>query len=716
MQFKELADKIHNQFNEVTKYKLFRSSVTGDKLWDTYLGSFKKEHNPIFRDPESSSNNCNTDKSFIRRYGNVVAIDDNNEIITMFDITLPEGSEYYDSVTAARELLKSQPIKDVFFETFDELHSLNYEKTKKQQKIFRLGIQSNHKIYTVEEAQKFGRVEAGPVYTFNHFYADIPLDYVDHSGESQASIIGKYRDNQAVFERGMIEIPLDTLELVRDLINQKSLLNGDAHLYKIEQFITYKKEYDLFKSKDKQTNWTWIKSYNLPIAKFRNELIGTLCVELAEGAELNQACETWNKRVDPANYMKASAPITKRQIEEAKKTVEELGYESAFDRRFATLKDINVDEILHANVGNGVLKTASIFDNVKSTTVSTRHKRSEFDKVETVTIDKFMKDVLPTASSIELFMENRLRNNLVSMTTNNDVDAKPPFKWNNQFSWTYNGNLAGKSQIKEAVKDKGGNVTGVLRFSMIWNDHDDRKDQSDLDAWCSQPTGQKIGYNTGFRKDSGNRFSSCGGQLDIDERIPGGRTAVENIYFKDINLMSEGTYKFWVHQFSARNSKGFKAEIEFNGELYHYSYDKLVTGNVQVAEVTLKNGVFTIAHKLPVASETSNTVWGIDTNQFHKVNLVCLSPNHWGDNNTGNKHYFFMLDKCHSDVALRSFHNENLNDDLTKHRKVFEVLANTTMLEPTDKQLAGLGFNATVTDEIVVKVSGSHKRMLKITF
>jgi hypothetical protein len=27
------------------------------------------------------------------------------------------------------------------------------------------------------------------------------------------------------------------------------------------------------------------------------------------------------------------------------------------------------------------------------------------------------------------------------------------FKWNNNFSWTFNGNLAGKSQIKQAVKD-----------------------------------------------------------------------------------------------------------------------------------------------------------------------------------------------------------------------------------------------------------------------
>ena len=38
------------------------------------------------------------------------------------------------------------------------------------------------------------------------------------------------------------------------------------------------------------------------------------------------------------------------------------------------------------------------------------------------------------------------------------------------------------------------------------------------------------------------------------------------------------------------------------------------------------------------------------------------------------------------------------------------------MIEPTDKHLAGLGFSATVKDELIVKCSGNFKRMLKIKF
>ena len=45
-----------------------------------------------------------------------------------------------------------------------------------------------------------------------------------------------------------------------------------------------------------------------------------------------------------------------------------------------------------------------------------------------------------------------------------------------------------------------------------------------------------------------------------------------------------------------------------------------------------------------------------------------------------------------------------------------EVLGTQSMIEPTDKQLSGIGFNSTVRDELIIKCSGSFKRMLKIKF
>jgi len=707
---KDFTKKIQAKFAEMsTSGKLFRVELTGQQIWDLYLASFSQENNPVFRDPASSTKNCNHCNNFIRRYGNIVSLDENYNIVTMFDVDANE--EYKNTSMVLSKAVKSSKITEVFFETFNELNSLPYESCTKSSKQFQLGTASNPKRYTKEESEKFGVVKPDEIRTFNHMHLFLDKQFVDASGNSVESIMANYRDAKNVFQKAMETISLDTLMLVKDLINQGSLLDGATHLYKIEQFIPLKEQYHSLPT-TKRDNWCWAASYKLPFAKFKNELIGVLCSELSEGEELNKACQSWNKRVDPANYMKATAPITKKQIEEAKKFVEENGYEESFNRRFATIEDIKVSEILHSNVGDGKIKSVSIFDSVKST--STRHKRSEFDGLEEVSIDKFMKDILPTCSSIEAFFGNNHQGNLVSLTTANSNDSKPIFKWNNNYSWTFNGNLAGKSQIKEAVASKGGKIDGVLRFSMIWDEGG--QDGSDLDAWCEQPNRERIGFSTEFRKDRSERKSSCSGQLDLDNTDPRGKLAVENIYFSSLGSMKEGGYKFWVNQYRAENSKGFKAEIEFNGETYSYEYNKPVSGNIAVAEVFLENGEFTIKHTLPECGVSSKEVYGLETNQFHKVNLVCLSPNHWGENNVGNKHYFFMLEGCKSPVSIRSFHNENLLPDLAQHRKVLEILGATNMINPSNKQLSGLGYNATVKDELIVKLQGTHKRMMKIRF
>ncbi len=691
---------IQEQFAKMCKTgKLFRVELSGQQIWELYLSSFNEESNPIFRDPASTTKNCNNCHNFIRRYGNIVAIDENYNIISIFDVLAPE--EYQNTSEQLTKAIKSSKIIDVFFETFEELNSLPYETCKKTNSLFQLGLASNPKRYTKEESEKFGVVKPNEVRNFNHLHLFLDKQFVDQSGKSIEFVMGNYRDDKTVFQRAMEEISLDTLNLVRDLINQGSLLNGEAHLFKIEQIIPLKEQYDSLSKKDRN-NWCWLNSYKLPFAKFKNELIGVLCSELSEGEELNKACISWNKRVDPVNYMKTTAPITKKQIADAKQFVEDNGYIESFDRRMATIDDIKVSEILHSNVGKGEIKSVSIFDGVKPT--STRHKKSEFDGIEEVSIDKFMKDILPGCTSIEAFLNNNHSGNLVSLTTANNKEGKLIFKWDNNYSWTFNGNLAGKSEIKANVKAVGGKITGVLRASLQWND-EDTPGIIDFDLHCITPF-TEISYTN--KKDSRSK-----GWLDIDMINPS-KIGIENVTWQD--KLMDGVYKFFVHNYSSHiNHKGFKMEIEFDGNVFNYHKNTSFRGSVDVATITVKNGNMEIVHHL---SESSNSkeIYGLETNNFHKVNLVCLSPNHWGENNIGNKHYMFMLDGCKSPVSIRSFHNENLNADLIRHKKVMEVLGSTNMCGSTDKQLSGLGFNATVKDELIVKLSGTHKRMLKIKF
>lgn len=685
--------------------KLFQSSVSGHELADTYLLGFGED--PVFRDPESSVHNCNMCKNFIHRYSNIVAVDENLNIMTLFDIE-DVDEEYKESFKLMATELKEAPIKNVFVETYGMLSTaLCYERPiNKNQATFKLGTEKNVKRYTKEEAEKFGVVKPNEIREFYHMSVQIPRAFISFGTESAEAIRGQFRADHDVFKRAMEDLSLDTILLVRDLINQGSLLDGDAHLHKIEGI---KPKFEAYKSvpAEKRDIWCWVNSYKFKYAKFKNELIGVLCTELAEGKELNEACKAWNMRVDPANYMKATAPITKRQIEEARKFVEENGYAESFERRCATIDDIKASDILHINSGDGTIKKVSLFDGVKAT--STRHKRSEFDKVETVGIEKFMSDILPTCTSVEAFLLNQHKGNMVTLTTSVNRDSKPIFKWPNNYSWTYNGNLAGKSMIKEEVKKAGGVVDAPFRFSIMWNE--DGRDIVDLDAHCAEMNymDKKTGeIFFGFRK------SSRGGTLDVDMIRPRTR-GVENIYYQGLR---DGKYRFFIHNYDGNNHKNCKAELHIDGDTYTYFVDHKISGAVDIATVTIRNGVVEDIQQskyLTDSNAVSMELYGLETNQFHKVNLICLSPNHW-DGKVGNKHYFFMLEGCKSPTQIRGFHNENLIPELFEHRKVMEVLANTTMVESTDKQLSGLGFNATVRDEVILRLKGSHNRVIKVQF
>lgn len=114
---KEFTNQIQNKFIEMQKTgKLFRVKITGSELWSIYLNSFSKEHNPTFRDPASSEHNCNHCHNFIKRYGNIVAVDDKLNIVTMFDVYPAE--EYKNTAYQLRDAIEKSIIGDVFFETY----------------------------------------------------------------------------------------------------------------------------------------------------------------------------------------------------------------------------------------------------------------------------------------------------------------------------------------------------------------------------------------------------------------------------------------------------------------------------------------------------------------------------------------------------------------------------------------------------------------------
>lgn len=289
-----------------------------------------------------------------------------------------------------------------------------------------------------------------------------------------------------------------------------------------------------------------------------------------------------------------------------------------------------------------------------------------------------------------------------------DPTAGRLFKWDNPFSWSYNGDFA--DSIRERVKRAGGNVSGDFCCRLAWWNHDD------LDFHMVEPGGYEIYFGNKRQK------SPCGGQLDVDMNAGCGTTRepVENIFYESLRAMKEGTYKLFVHNYSKRESQGvgFEVEVDIQGDVRTFAYEKAVKSQQKVTVAEFKysrSGGIEIVNSLP-SSTTSKKVWGIDTETFVKANVVMFSPNHWDDHGVGNRHYFFMLDGCQNDGDARGFYNEFLNADLDPHRKVFEIVGSKMRTEETVDQLSGVGFSTTQRNSLLVRVEGAFTRTVRVMF
>ena len=513
-----------------------------------------------------------------------------------------------------------------------------------------------------------------------------------------------------MFKRSLDEITEEAVDTVLELIASNTLYRGQEWERVLKDFRKYQREYNGLSDEEKDT-YTWTKAMTIGdvIGRIRNHSIGTLLVNISESMDLDNAVKAYENVVAPANYKRPKAIFTKKMLEDAKKTVTDLGYMDSLQRRFARLDDITVNNILFCNrdAAPRIQGGLDIFDEM-SKEVAVNPKK--FSKVEEISAEKFVSDVLLTAKELEVLFENRHKKNMVSLIAPVNKDAKNMMKWSNPFSWAYTGNMT-DSEMKERVKNAGGAVDGVLRFSIQWNAGKDWN-RDDFDAHCKTPC-QHIFFS--HMVDHVTR-----GRLDVDVINPEkGKPAVENITWADKSEMVDGDYEFFVHNYCHSNgASGFTAEIEFDGQIYEFEYDQpLRQGqNVPVATVTLKDGVFTIKEKLP-STTSSREIWGVNTNQFVPVTVMCYSPNYWDEQTgIGHKHYLFMLNGCVNENTPNGFFNEFLKQELVQHKRVFEALGSKMHVADDPNQLSGIGFSSTKRDDVIVKVKGATERVLKIKF
>ncbi|GIF20886.1 hypothetical protein BJ973_001207 [Actinoplanes tereljensis] len=661
--FEKFVADVTTRLSAMSKGELFvvGDGLDRDSLWLTFLDSFPAGTNLRFR--ERSEYDCSTCRVFIKHFGNVVEIH-NAQIRTL-----------WSGVSA------SDPVFSVVAAAMDEF----------------VGTLPLSGIFRSAEAQYGAKttraLRDGQVEVWNHLYGRVEKQ---HRSTDAGAARGTFDAAVQVFQRGLAELSRPALDTVADLIDDNALYRGAEHSRAVTEF------------RSLQNRWTqatdgrafvFANAMN-PAARLRNTVIGTLVQDLSAGVDLEQAVRSFETKVAPQNYQRPTALITPAMVKAAMKTIDELGIEESLQRRFARLSDVSVNNVLW--VDNDT--QSRMKDGIEGLLMQAASARLPDPKPQEIPVVAFLKDILPGAESIDLWVANRHEPHFVSLTTGRHPAAPRLFTWDNDFAWSYGGNVT--DSIKERVKRAGGNVTGKLRVSLSWFNHDD------LDLHVFEPNGDHIWY-----RDKRNKLD-----VDMNASGPFSREPVENVTWT--RNIADGEYRIEVNQYHKRDSSpvGFVIETESDGKIEHYSHERAVghKETVEVGRMTIAGEVITAFRpgKDMQAGSAGKDLWGITTEQFVPVSTVMYSPSYFDDSEVGNRHYFFMLKGCVNDQPARGIYNEFLRRDLQPHRKVFEVLGDRTKCEPSPDQLSGLGFSSTVRSSVVAKVTmtGGRRRLLSIQF
>ena len=657
-QFHLFKTAVQKQFNRIKGLPLFFSNADRNELWDTYINTLTEAgHNEVYR--ERGEHDCQCCKHFIRKIGNIVAID-GDKLVSIWDIE-PTGTFYDATALAMAELTKTKGIRSSFAVEMSDI-----------------GTDSNLEL-----------LEGGGTQVWEHFFVKVPNELVIRDSEQRSKFIGRSSERAHSLKKAVEVLQLSAAQDVLQLIKDNVLYRGSEFRSSMQFIISTLTEYNSATNKE-----LWFWQYSLKHGDrvaLRNSVIGTLVEDLSTGTDLDSAVKSYETKVAPANYKRTTAIVTPNMIKEAEKTVVSLGIENSLARRPAVITDITVNNVLFAD-STAQQQMQGVFGQLLQGATD----NIDVSKAQPIPIETFLTTVVPTATKLEAYLSNNVASsNAMTLVAPVDKDAPSILKWNNNFSWAYNGDVT--DSIKERVKKAGGNVQGALRVSLGWSNPDD------LDLHMTPPKGRQI------------YFGDKQGILDVDMNAYGKSdpvAPVENMVYARPSDIPQGKFVVEVHNFNTRGAgnTGFTVEVEYEGKVTTFTYDKHLRRDQQIVAVAfeIKNGVLTFDTKksLPCTSgELSREVWGLSTCKLHRISAVMLSPNHWDEQAVGNKHYFVMLEGFTNDEPVRGFYNEFLSDTLQPHRKVFELLGNKMKVTPDKDQLSGLGFSSTVRNSLVIRAT-----------
>lgn len=208
-------------------------------------------------------------------------------------------------------------------------------------------------------------------------------------------------------------------------------------------------------------------------AHFKNGVLGKLLEDLAQGLPLDEVKRRYSEMLDPLAYQRPQAPPKAGTIDRAEKIVAELESAGALRRRFARLADVQewVWQPKPAEENKG-----GVFGHLRN---EKKVEAQGISKLQPITWVKFLRDVLPSAQTIETNPDDSER--LASLLTAVSPEAPPILQWDseerrNPVSWFF-------YSIRHPISrwglrpDRFYPLSGITYYPHMWGNPEGHKNQ-----------------------------------------------------------------------------------------------------------------------------------------------------------------------------------------------------------------------------------------------
>lgn len=374
----------------------FLVKVERNELFEAYLANLPEDRRQEF--------NCSCCKKFLREYGHAAIVDQSNcQLRSLLwdenDDAIPE--DFKASVAAMRAIVEASTIDKAFVS----------DKTVVGDR-----IKGGHEHFELD----LGALREGSV----------------KLKTARQNMIFS-RETQSMFAEAVGIYPAELAKTAFDLFTLDQNLHGyPTFLAYLQMFQSVHNKLTELKdgTQQQRRNLIWLCSVMLPFGttRIKNTPLGGFLDTLKEGgpANVQYAIAGFKAKVKPTEYKRPKTAPAEATVKRAEEIIAQLGLESALLRRYARADELRY--LWQPTVSDEPKKGEGVFSSVMARDAAPKDTAKLEIDGGSITMAEFVRDVLPSAESVEMLLMAGLSAPFGSFVTAADPNAGRLLRWDRE--------------------------------------------------------------------------------------------------------------------------------------------------------------------------------------------------------------------------------------------------------------------------------------------